>query len=56
MVALSALADGFVAGYGSLSSGSDADLLVMQDAALDIVFSAVDETVGQVLANPGSAR
>jgi ABC-type antimicrobial peptide transport system permease subunit len=49
VVALGALADGFIAGYGTLASGSDADLLVMQDDALDIVFSAVDETVGEVL-------
>jgi ABC-type antimicrobial peptide transport system permease subunit len=49
VVALGALADGFVAGYGTLASGSDADLLVMQDDAIDIVFSAVDEQVGQVL-------
>jgi ABC-type antimicrobial peptide transport system permease subunit len=50
VVALGALADGFVAGYGTLSRGSDADLLVMQDDAVDIVFSAVDEQVGQALA------
>jgi len=50
VVALGALADGFVSGYGALASGSDADLLVMQDDAVDIVFSAVDESVGQVLA------
>jgi ABC-type antimicrobial peptide transport system permease subunit len=54
VVALSALADGFVSGYSTLASGSDADLLVMQDDAVDIVFSAVDEQVGQVLAGlPG---
>jgi ABC-type antimicrobial peptide transport system permease subunit len=50
VVALGALADGFIAGYATLSSGSDADILVMQDDALDIVFSAVDQQVGQVLA------
>ena len=50
VVALGALADGFIAGYGALSGGSDADLLVMQDDAIDIIFSAVDETVGQALA------
>lgn len=50
VVALGALADGFVAGYGTLASVSGADLLVMQDGAIDIVFSAVDETVGQTLA------
>jgi ABC-type antimicrobial peptide transport system permease subunit len=50
VVALGALADGFVAGYSTLSSGSDADVLVMQDDAIDIVFSAVDQQIGQTLA------
>jgi ABC-type antimicrobial peptide transport system permease subunit len=50
VVALGALADGFYTGYGTLASGSDADVLVMQDDAIDIVFSAVDEPVGQALA------
>jgi ABC-type antimicrobial peptide transport system permease subunit len=50
VVALGALADGFVAGYATLSTGSDADILVMQDDALDIIFSAVDQQVGQILA------
>ncbi len=50
VVALGALADGFMEGYAALSGGSGADLLVMQDDALDIVFSAVDQSVGEVLA------
>jgi ABC-type antimicrobial peptide transport system permease subunit len=50
VVALGSLADGFVAGYGALASGSDADLLVMQEDAIDIMLSAVDEHVGPTLA------
>ena len=50
VVALGALADGFMQGYSALSSGSGADLLVMQDDALDIVFSAVDQGLGEAIA------
>jgi len=50
VVALGALADGFIEGYAALAGGSGADLLVVQDDALDIVFSAVDEKVGPILA------
>ena len=54
VVALGALADGFVQGYGSIAGGSGADLLVVQDEALDIVFSAVDQQLGdQLAALPG---
>ena len=49
VVALGALADGFIAGYGDMAGGSGADLLVIQDDALDIVFSAVDQQVGSRL-------
>jgi ABC-type antimicrobial peptide transport system permease subunit len=49
VVALGALADGFVEGYGAIAGGSGADLLVVQDEALDIVFSAVSERVGDSL-------
>jgi ABC-type antimicrobial peptide transport system permease subunit len=49
VVALGALADGFVEGYTAMAGGSGADLLVMQDDALDIMFSAVDQTTGDVL-------
>jgi ABC-type antimicrobial peptide transport system permease subunit len=45
VVALGALAEGFVEGYGAIAGGSGADLLVVQDEALDIVFSAVDQQV-----------
>jgi ABC-type antimicrobial peptide transport system permease subunit len=49
VVALGALAEGFVEGYGAIAGGSGADLLVVQDEALDIVFSAVDQRVGASL-------
>ncbi|MEA3397279.1 MAG: ABC transporter permease [Chloroflexota bacterium] len=51
VVALGALAQGFIDGYGALSGGSGADLLVAQDDAVDIVFSAVDDEIGPVLAD-----
>jgi ABC-type antimicrobial peptide transport system permease subunit len=50
VVALGALATGFVEGYAAISGGSGADVLVMQDDALDIIFSAVDQEVGKTLA------
>ncbi|MFP4345749.1 MAG: ABC transporter permease [Anaerolineales bacterium] len=50
VVALGALADGFIEGYSSLAGGSGADLLVAQEDALDIVFSAVNQELGQTLA------
>ncbi|MFW6135711.1 MAG: ABC transporter permease [Chloroflexota bacterium] len=57
VVALGALADGFVEGYEAIAGGSGADLLVVQDEALDIVFSAVDEEVRDRLqALPGVDR
>jgi ABC-type antimicrobial peptide transport system permease subunit len=49
VVALGTLAEGFVEGYGALGGGSDADLLVLQDEALDIVFSAVGQEVGSTI-------
>ena len=49
VVALGALAEGFIAGYSALAGGSGTDLLVMQDDALDIVFSAVDQEVRPAL-------
>ncbi len=47
LVALGAMAEGFVLNYGSLVSGSDADLLVMQADAMDVAFSSVDMTVAE---------
>ena len=57
VVALGALAEGFVEGYSAIAGGSGADLLVVQDEALDIVFSAVDQQVAErVAALPGVDR
>ena len=54
IVALGALSGGLAAAYGALSSGSQADLLVAQADAVDIVFSAVDEEMGTKIAGlPG---
>ncbi|MGC9398936.1 MAG: ABC transporter permease [Anaerolineae bacterium] len=50
VVALGTLADGFIAGYGDMVGSSGADLLVIQEDALDIVFSAVDQSLGERLA------
>ena len=50
IVALGAMADGFVEGYSAIGGGSGADLLVMQSDAVDVAFSAVDEQVGEMLA------
>jgi len=57
VVALGAMAEGFVANYANLVSGSGADLLVMQADAMDIAYSAVDVTVGErIAAMPGVAE
>lgn len=54
VVALGAMADGFIQGYSAMSGGSGADILVVQDDALDIMFSAVDQDVAPILAGmPG---
>ncbi len=49
VVALGALADGLLEGYAGMTGGSGADLLVAQEDALDIVFSAVDQELGDAL-------
>jgi len=49
VVSLGALADGFITGYSAISGGSGADLLVVQDDALDIMFSAVDQDIAPTL-------
>jgi ABC-type lipoprotein release transport system permease subunit len=49
IVALGALAEGFISGYADLGGGSGADLLVAQADAVDIVFSAVDQEIGETL-------
>ncbi len=50
VITLGGLADGFIQGYGVIAGGSGADLLVVQEDALDIAFSAVDQDVRPVLA------
>ncbi|NLE45441.1 MAG: FtsX-like permease family protein [Chloroflexi bacterium] len=50
VVALGALGDGMIEGYTTMGGGSGADLLVVQDDALDIMFSAVDQDLGTTLA------
>ena len=50
VVALGALAEGFILGYAALAGGSGADVLVMQDEALDIIFSGVDQGTGPIIA------
>ncbi len=50
VVALGAMAEGLADGYAAITSGSGADLLVSQADALDIALSAVDERVGERIA------
>ncbi len=50
VVALNALGDGFIQGYTAMSGGSGADLLVTQADSIDVMFSAVDATLGDALA------
>ena len=50
IIGLGALAEGFQAGYSSMLSGSQADLVVSQPEALDISLSAINEEVGDALA------
>jgi ABC-type antimicrobial peptide transport system permease subunit len=50
IVALGAMADGLRAGYGSMLSGSKADLVMSQPDAYDISFSVVDEKIADELA------
>jgi len=50
IVGLGALAKGFEAGYNSMLSGSNADLVISQPDAMDISMSAIDESIGPELA------
>jgi ABC-type antimicrobial peptide transport system permease subunit len=50
IVGLGALAEGFEAGYNSMLSGSDADLVISQPDAMDISMSAIDESIGTEIA------
>ncbi len=50
IVGLGALANGLQAGYNSIISGSQADLILSQEDAIDLSTSAVDESVERELA------
>jgi ABC-type antimicrobial peptide transport system permease subunit len=50
IVGLGALAEGFEAGYNSILSGSNADLVISQPDAMDISLSAIEESIGSELA------
>lgn len=47
IIGLGAMADGLKAGYDSMISGSNADLVISQPDAMDISMSSVDERVGE---------
>lgn len=46
IVALGAMADGIETGYGSMLTGSKADLILSQPDAFDPTYSSIDENVG----------
>jgi ABC-type antimicrobial peptide transport system permease subunit len=49
VVSMSAMAEGFINSYTTMLSSSGADVIVAQKDAGDILFSAVDDTVGPQL-------
>ena len=54
VVSMGAMAEGFINSYTTILTSSGADVIVAQSDAGDIIFSAVDETVGpQLAAMPG---
>src|SRR5574341_1653117 len=54
VVALGAMAEGFINSYSTVLTSSGADLILTQKDASDIIFSSVDESVGQEVATmPG---
>lgn len=57
IIALGALADGLEAGYGSVLSGSQADLILSDPDSFDLILSSVDQTIGdELLAMPEVAE
>src|SRR5574341_1482494 len=56
VIALGAMAQGIAEGYAALGGGSGADLLVMQADAYDLTLSAVDEQIGQRIAQLAGVR
>ena len=49
IIALGAMAQGIRTGFGAMSRGSQADLVLTQSGAMSAVLSSVDETVADVL-------
>ncbi len=49
IVALGSLADGLQAGYGAVIGGSQADLVLSDPEAFDIIMSSLDEDIGEQL-------
>jgi ABC-type antimicrobial peptide transport system permease subunit len=57
VVALSAIAEGFINSYTTILTSSGADVIVAQEDAADIILSAVDDSVGpQVAAMAGVSK
>ena len=57
VVALGALAEGFINSYTTILTSSGADVIVSQGDAADMLFSAVDDTVAPQLAfTPGVSK
>ena len=50
IIGLGAMAKGLEAGYGSMLSGSKADLILSQPDSFDMSYSVVDESIGVQLA------
>ncbi len=54
VVALGGFAEGYINAYGTILTSSGADVIVTQSDAADILFSAVDDSIGaQIAALPG---
>jgi len=56
VVALGAIAEGFINSYTTIFTSSGADIILAQADAADILFSAVDETVGPQVAAMNGVR
>ena len=50
IIGLGVLAEGLEAGYSSMMSGSNADLVLSQPNSFDISMSSIDESIGEELA------
>jgi ABC-type antimicrobial peptide transport system permease subunit len=57
VVALGAIAEGFVNSYGTMLSSSGADIIVTQGDAADVILSAVDDNIApQLMTMPGISK